>query len=91
LSVVTRRPAGHGARPVDIDDRWHGIPLAELVQRELAPYATASNTQIEGPDVILSAEAGQAIAMVFHELATNAAKFGALSAVRRSCQCALEL
>ena len=60
--------------------RWHGIPLAELVERELAPYATGSNTQIEGPDVILSAEAGQAIAMVFHELATNAAKFGALSA-----------
>lgn len=60
--------------------RWHGIPLAELVQRELAPYATDSNTQVEGPDVILSAEAGLAIAMVLHELATNAAKFGALSA-----------
>ena len=60
--------------------RWQGIPLAELVHRELAPYATASNTRIEGSDDILSAEAGQAIAMVFHELATNAAKFGALSA-----------
>jgi two-component sensor histidine kinase len=60
--------------------RWHGIPLAELVQRELAPYATGSNTQIEGPDVMLTAKVGQAIAMVFHELATNAAKFGALSA-----------
>jgi PAS domain S-box-containing protein len=60
--------------------RWQGIPLAELVRRELAPYATASNTRIEGSDDILSAEAGQALAMVFHELATNAAKFGALSA-----------
>jgi PAS domain S-box-containing protein len=59
--------------------RWQGIPLAELVRRELAPYATASNTRIDGPDVVLCAEAGQVIAMVLHELATNAAKFGAIS------------
>jgi PAS domain S-box-containing protein len=58
---------------------WRGIPLAELVHRELAPYATASNTHIDGPDIVLSAEAGQMLAMVFHELATNAAKFGAIS------------
>jgi PAS domain S-box-containing protein len=60
--------------------RWQGIPLAELVGRELAPYATTSNTRIAGRDVVLSAEASQTLAMVFHELATNAAKFGALSA-----------
>jgi two-component sensor histidine kinase len=60
--------------------RWQGIPLAELVRHELAPYATASNTRIDGPDVVLSAEASQTLAMVFHELATNAAKFGAISA-----------
>jgi len=58
---------------------WQGVPLAELVHRELAPYATASNTHIDGPDVVLSAEAGPILAMVFHELATNAAKFGAMS------------
>ena len=58
---------------------WQGIPLAELIRRELAPYATVSNTHIGGPDVVLSAEAGQVLAMVFHELATNAAKFGAIS------------
>jgi PAS domain S-box-containing protein len=59
--------------------RWQGIPLAELVERELAPYATRSNTDIGGPDVMLSAEAGQTMATVLHELVTNAAKHGALS------------
>jgi PAS domain S-box-containing protein len=61
------------------DRRWQGVPLVEILRRELAPYATASNTHIDGPDVELSAEAGQILAMVFHELATNAAKFGAIS------------
>jgi PAS domain S-box-containing protein len=58
---------------------WQGISVAELVRRELAPYATTGNTKISGSNVILKAEAGQALAMVLHELATNAAKHGALS------------
>jgi two-component system, chemotaxis family, CheB/CheR fusion protein len=59
---------------------WRGVPLAELLRRELAPYAGGNNTEIGGPEVILTAEAGQTLAMVFHELATNAAKHGAFSA-----------
>jgi two-component sensor histidine kinase len=59
--------------------QWTGMPMAELVRRELAAYATSNNTEIDGPEVILNAEAGQATAMVIHELVTNAAKYGALS------------
>ena len=59
--------------------RWQGVPLRELLRRELAPYTSNSNTCIKGPEIILSAEAAQTTALVLHELTTNAAKYGALS------------
>jgi len=43
--------------------RWQGVSLKELVRRELAPYASGDNSEFRGPDVLLHAEAAQAMSM----------------------------
>jgi PAS domain S-box-containing protein len=58
--------------------QWRGVLLAEIVQREFAPYAT-DKTIFGGPSVMLKAQAAQTVAMVLHELTTNAAKYGGFS------------
>ncbi len=61
------------------ESHWQGVGLAALVRSQLTPYATDVNITISGTDVILAPAEIQAVAMVLHELVTNAAKHGALS------------
>jgi len=62
--------------------RWRGADLRRLIEEELLPYTLgeAARARLDGPDIALSASEAQALAMGIHELATNAAKHGALSA-----------
>jgi NO-binding membrane sensor protein with MHYT domain/two-component sensor histidine kinase len=58
---------------------WRHARLAELLAEQLGPYP-ADQVRLDGPDVELAPREALALGMVFHELATNAAKYGALSA-----------
>ena len=62
-----------------------GTTLGELVRKVLSPFADpagtddSTRTEIDGPEIAVGAEAATNVALVVHELATNAAKYGALS------------
>jgi two-component sensor histidine kinase len=57
------------------------VSLANVVDSILAPYRFdgLSGIRVDGPDILVSREAGTTLALCFHELATNAIKYGALS------------
>jgi PAS domain S-box-containing protein len=59
---------------------WESVDLRELLSGSLAPYAGPERVVLRGEDVVLRPRAVLTLAMAFHELATNAAKYGALSA-----------
>ena len=63
--------------------RWEGADLRKLVDEEFAPYSAdgVEKVSINGPSVLLQPNTAQTLALAIHELATNAAKYGALSAV----------
>ena len=62
------------------DDHWETAALRDIVLRALAPYGNESaRFTVDGPNVRLKPKAALALGMAVHELATNAAKYGALS------------
>ena len=64
-----------------VETRWIGAELSAIARQELAPYSGKDErrVRIDGPQVLLEPNTAQAIAVILHELATNAAKYGSLS------------
>jgi PAS domain S-box-containing protein len=71
-----------------VESGWRGAELHSLVTQELSPYCQDGETRVrsDGPNVLLEPQMAQTIAVTLHELATNAAKYGALSAAKGHVQ-----
>jgi len=63
-----------------VAEDWAGASLEELIRAVLQPFIGTSDALVcEGPKVVVNATAAQNLGLALHELATNAAKYGALS------------
>ena len=81
-TLSERLRALHRAHDLLLEAQWSGASLKAMVERELEPYQRAEGPKIliKGKDVLLPPQCTSILAMTLHELATNAVKYGALSA-----------
>jgi two-component sensor histidine kinase len=61
------------------DERWSGADVRDVVAQALGPFSQAQRVQMAGPEVRVAPRCALMLSMALHELATNAAKYGALS------------
>ncbi len=60
---------------------WQGAEIGKLIDEELAPYSRGGQIRLSGAEVRLQPATAQTLALALHELVTNSAKYGALSAM----------
>ncbi len=80
-TLTARLVALARAHDVLTDERWEGADVREMAEVAAAPYLgqTSSPFRLQGPATQVPPNTAIGLALVFHELATNAAKYGALS------------
>lgn len=78
-ALIGRLQALASAQSLLASSRWHGASLQRLIEEELAAFNVEDRVVTSGPALELAPDAAPLVAMILHELTTNATKYGALS------------
>ena len=79
-AFTNRLRALSAAHELLVKSEWRGASLKDLAEKQLAPYAIeGGRIAMDGPNIFLPSDLATPLALVMHELAANALKYGALS------------